>query len=209
MNKPKNFSDYFALSMTKFFRFVADTFFAKRYGHRAVVLETIAGVPGMVAGMLIHLRSLRKMQTGYGNQIREMLAEAENERMHLMFFIEIAKPNIFERFLVILAQGIFMSFYFFMYIFFPKTSHRMIGYFEDEAVKSYTEYLDLVKKGKVMNIRAPKLAIEYYNLKKDAKLSDLIISVRADEMHHADVNHSYADNLNSSISKKSKNKKAA
>ena len=209
MNKPKNFSDFFALSMTKFFRFIADTFFAKRYGHRAVVLETIAGVPGMVAGMLIHLRSLRKMQTGYGDQIREMLSEAENERMHLMFFIEIAKPNIFERFLVILAQGIFMSFYLFMYIFFPSTSHRMIGYFEDEAVKSYTEYLDLVKKGKVMNIRAPNIAIEYYNLKKDAKLSDLIISVRADEIHHADLNHSYADNLNRRVSKKSRDKKAA
>ena len=209
MNKPKNFSDLFALSMTKFFRFVADTFFAKRYGHRAVVLETIAGVPGMVAGMLIHLRSLRKMQTGYGDQIREMLAEAENERMHLMFFIEIAKPNIFERILVILAQGVFMSFYLFMYIFFPKTSHRMIGYFEDEAVKSYTEYLDLVQNGKVMNIRAPQIAINYYNLKKDARLSDLIISVRADEMHHADVNHSYADNLNQRVSKKSRDKKAA
>ena len=209
MNKPKNFSDLFALSMTKFFRFVADTFFAKRYGHRAVVLETIAGVPGMVAGMLIHLRSLRKMQTGYGDQIREMLAEAENERMHLMFFIEIAKPNIFERILVILAQGIFMSFYLFMYIFFPKTSHRMIGYFEDEAVKSYTEYLDLVQNGKVMNIRAPQIAIDYYNLNKDARLSDLIISVRADEMHHADVNHSYADNLNQRVSKKSSDKKAA
>ena len=195
--------------MTKFFRFVADTFFAKRYGHRAVVLETIAGVPGMVAGMLIHLRSLRKMQTGYGDQIREMLAEAENERMHLMFFIEIAKPNIFERILVILAQGIFMSFYLFMYIFFPKTSHRMIGYFEDEAVKSYTEYLDLVQNGKVMNIRAPQIAIDYYNLKKDARLSDLIISVRADEMHHADVNHSYADNLNQRVSKKSRDKEAA
>ena len=195
--------------MTKFFRLVADTFFAKRYGHRAVVLETIAGVPGMVAGMLIHLRSLRKMQTGYGDQIREMLAEAENERMHLMFFIEIAKPNIFERILVILAQGIFMSFYLFMYIFFPKTSHRMIGYFEDEAVKSYTEYLDLVQNGKVMNIRAPQIAIDYYNLKKDARLSDLIISVRADEMHHADVNHSYADNLNQRVSKKSRDKKAA
>tara|TARA_B100000963_G_scaffold309123_1_gene284932 strand:+ start:541 stop:1170 length:630 start_codon:yes stop_codon:yes gene_type:complete len=209
VNKPKNFSDLFALSMTKFFRFVADTFFAKRYGHRAVVLETIAGVPGMVAGMLIHLRSLRKMQTGYGDQIREMLAEAENERMHLMFFIEIAKPNIFERFLVILAQGVFMSFYLFMYIFFPKTSHRMIGYFEDEAVKSYTEYLDLVQKGKVMNIRAPQIAIDYYNLKKDARLSDLIISVRADEMHHADVNHSYADNLNRKVSRKNRDKKAA
>ncbi len=194
MNKPKNFSDFFALSMTKFFRLIADTFFAKRYGHRAVVLETIAGVPGMVAGMLIHLRSLRSMQTGYGAQIREMLAEAENERMHLMFFIEIAKPNVFERFLVIVAQGIFMTFYLLMYIFFPKTSHRMIGYFEDEAVKSYTEYLNLVESGKVMNIRAPKIAIDYYDLHKDAQLSDLITCVRADEMHHADVNHSYADN---------------
>ena len=209
MNKPKKFSDLFALSMTKFFRLVADTFFAKRYGHRAVVLETIAGVPGMVAGMLIHLRSLRKMQTGYGNQIREMLAEAENERMHLMFFIEIAKPNIFERILVILAQGIFMSFYLLMYIFFPKTSHRMIGYFEDEAVKSYTEYLELVQNGKVMNIRAPQIAIKYYNLKKNARLSDLIISVRADEMHHADVNHSYADNLNRKVSRKNRDRKAA
>ena len=198
MNKPKNFSDLFALSMTKFFRFVADTFFAKRYGHRAVVLETIAGVPGMVAGMLIHLRSLRKMQTGYGDQIREMLAEAENERMHLMFFIEIAKPNSFERLLVILAQGVFMSFYLFMYIFFPKTSHRMIGYFEDEAVKSYTEYLELVESGLVMSINAPKIAIDYYGLSKKAKLSDLIKSVRADEMHHSEVNHSYADNLNES-----------
>ena len=198
MNKPKNFSDFFALSMTKFFRFIADTFFAKRYGHRAVVLETIAGVPGMVAGMLIHLRSLRKMKTGYGSQIREMLAEAENERMHLMFFIEIAKPNSFERLLVICAQGVFMSFYIFMYIFFPKTSHRMIGYFEDEAVKSYTEYLELVESGLVMNINAPKIAIDYYGLSKKAKLSDLIKSVRADEMHHSEVNHSYADNLNES-----------
>ena len=195
MIKPKNFSDYFAFSMTRFFRFVADTFFAKRYGHRAVVLETIAGVPGMVAGMLIHLRSLRSMKTGYGPQIREMLAEAENERMHLMFFIEIAKPNYFERFIVLFAQVIFGLFYLFMYIFFTRTAHRMIGYFEDEAVKSYTEYLELVESGKVENIQAPKLAINYYKLGTDAKLSDLIRCVRADEEHHSETNHNYADNL--------------
>ena len=104
--------DIFAKSMTKFFRFVADTFFAKRYGHRAVVLETVAGVPGMVAGMWLHLKSLRKMKTGWGPQIREMLAEAENERMHLMFFIDIAKPNVIERWLVLFAQFLFWQFYF-------------------------------------------------------------------------------------------------
>ena len=191
----QNISDAFALSMTKFFRFTADTFFAKRYGHRAVVLETVAGVPGMVAGVWMHFKSLRAMKAGYGEQIREMLAEAENERMHLMFFIEIAKPNIFERLLVTSAQIIFGLFYLFMYIFFTRTAHRMIGYFEDEAVKSYTEYLELVESGKVPNIDAPDLAIQYYKLGTNAKLSDLIRCVRADEEHHSETNHSYADNL--------------
>ena len=185
--------NYFAMSMTKFFRFMADTFFAKRYGHRAVVLETVAGVPGMVAGMMLHFKSLRKMKTGYGPDIREMLAEAENERMHLMFFIEIAQPNIFERLLVLLAQFIFMIFYAILYAIDFKTAHRMIGYFEEEAVKSYTEYLAMVENGEVENVPAPELAIKYYNLKKSAKLSDLIKSVRADEMHHSEVNHRYAD----------------
>ena len=193
--KRENISDMFASSMTKFFRFIADTFFAKRYGHRAVVLETIAGVPGMIAGVWMHFKSLRKMKSGYGPQIREMLAEAENERMHLMFFIEIAKPNFFERSIVLMSQILFGLFYFLIYVFFTRTAHRMIGYFEDEAVKSYTEYLEIVESGKVENIPAPALAIQYYKIGSDSKLSDLIRCVRADEEHHSETNHSYADNL--------------
>tara|TARA_Y100000033_G_C2727283_1_gene101530 strand:+ start:88 stop:693 length:606 start_codon:yes stop_codon:yes gene_type:complete len=192
-----------AMSMTKFFRFVADTFFAKRYGHRAVVLETVAGVPGIVAGVWLHLKSLRKMKTGYGPDIREMLAEAENERMHLMFFIEIAKPNWFERYLVLFAQLIFMIFYFILYVIDYKTAHRMIAYFEEEAVKSYTDYLRLVESGEVENVPAPRLAIQYYEMGSNAKLSDLIRHVRADEQHHSDVNHKYA-NGNTSYKRKNK-----
>ena len=178
--------------MTKFFRFVADTFFAKRYGHRAVVLETVAGVPGMVAGMWLHLKSLRKMKTGWGPQIREMLAEAENERMHLMFFIDIAKPNVIERWLVLFAQFLFWQFYFLVYIIDFKTAHRMIAYFEQEAVKSYTEYLGMVERGEVPNVPAPQLAIDYYKMKNTARLSDLIRKVRADEEHHSKVNMEYS-----------------
>jgi len=186
-------SNWFAKSMTKFFRFIADTFFARRYGHRAVVLETVAGVPGMVAGMMLHFKSLRKMKTGYGPDIREMLAEAENERMHLMFFIEIAQPNFFERWLVLFAQFVFMVFYTLLYLISYKTAHRMIGYFEEEAVRSYTDYLAMVESGEVENVPAPQLAIKYYKMKKNAKLTDLIKCVRADEEHHSVVNHKYAD----------------
>ena len=181
-----------AKSLTGFFRFFADTFFAKRYGHRAVVLETIAGVPGIVAGMWLHMKSLRKMKTGYGPDIREMLAEAENERMHLMFFIEIAQPNLLERYLVLVAQFLFMVFYFILYTLDHKTAHKMVALFEEEAVKSYTEYLSLVENGEVENVPAPQLAIDYYNMDGDARLSDLIVRVRADEQHHSEVNHSYA-----------------
>ena len=182
-------ADSFARGQTMFFRFFADTFFAKRYGHRAVVLETIAGVPGMVAGMWIHLKSLRKAKTGYGPQIRELLAEAENERMHLMFFIKIAKPNVIERLLILLAQIIFWHYYLVLYILFPKTAHRMIHYFEEEAVASYTSYLKMIQSGDIDNIPAPEMAISYYGLDSDARLSDMILKVREDEVHHAKVNH--------------------
>lgn len=185
-------SDTFAKSMTMFFRFVADTFFAKRYGHRAVVLETIAGVPGMVAGVWLHAKSLRKMKTGWGPMIREMMEEAENERMHLMIFIDIAKPSWLERWIVLFAQLIFILFYTFLYIFFPKTAHRMIHYFEEEAVVSYTQYLHMIKSGQTEDVDAPPIAIEYYKLKKNAKLSDVIVKVRADEEKHAKVNYGYS-----------------
>lgn len=185
-------SDKFARSMTAFFRFIADTFFAKRYGHRAVVLETIAGVPGIVAGVWLHMKSLRKMEAGLGPKIREMMAEAENERMHLMIFIDIAKPTWLERWLVLIAQGIFLVFYFFLFVLFPKTAHRMIHYFEREAVVSYTHYLHMVDSGQTENIPATKLAKQYYNLKDDATLRDIIIKIRADEEKHAEVNYRYS-----------------
>lgn len=71
--KPKTLSDKFAYGLTMSFRWFADTFFAKRYGHRAVVLETVAGVPGMVAGMWNHLRSLRNMEPDDRGWIKTLL----------------------------------------------------------------------------------------------------------------------------------------
>ena len=192
-HKPLCASDRVAWLFTKTMRFFADTFFQKRYGHRAVVLETVAGVPGMVAGMWTHLTSLRRMQTGYGPKIRTLLGEAENERMHLMTFIEIAKPNAFERFLVLVAQAVFWNLFFIIYVFFPRTAHRIVGYFEEEAVYSYTEYLREIDAGKILNTPAPQIAIDYWHLPKDAMLRDVVLAVREDEAKHRDVNHQFAN----------------
>jgi ubiquinol oxidase len=203
-HKPENLSDKIALGFTKFLRFLADTFFKKRYGHRAVVLETVAAVPGMVAGMLLHLKSLRKMQDDKG-WIKILLDEAANERMHLMTFIEVAKPTFIERFIIMIAQFIFILMYLLIYIFSQKTAHRIVGYFEEEAVISYTEYLQELETGKIKDLPAPEIAINYWNLPLNATLKDVVKVIRDDEAGHRDVNHSFADlleNKNSKVSEK-------
>jgi len=191
---PKDFSDHVALAFTKAMKVLADALFARRYGHRAVVLETIAAVPGMVGGTLQHLRSLRRAEGDRG-WIRTLLEEAENERMHLMIFMRISSPTAFERLLILLAQGIFYNCFFLLYLLSPKTAHRVTGYFEEEAVHSYTEYLAGVDDGTHANTPAPQLAIDYWKLAADARLRDVIVAVRKDEAHHRDVNHQFADDL--------------
>jgi len=191
---PRSVSDKVAYAFCKALRFVADTFFAKRYGHRAVVLETVAAVPGMVGGLWQHLTALRTMRDDEG-WIRTLLDEAENERMHLMTFIEIAQPNWLERALIAITQMVFYNFYFFLYLFAPRTAHRVVGYFEEEAVISYTSYLAEVDAGRHENVPAPQIAIDYWQLPAHARLRDVIIAVRADEAEHRDVNHGFVDIL--------------
>lgn len=68
----------------------------------------------------------------------------------------------------------------------------MVYHFECEAVKSYTEYLKLVRDKVIEDVHAPEIAIKYYRMKSNARLSDLIIKVREDEQKHAEVNKRYA-----------------
>ncbi|CAN1503040.1 alternative oxidase [Paracoccaceae bacterium] len=191
---PNGVSDKIALGIVKFMRLFADAFFSRRYGHRAVVLETVAAVPGMVGGLLQHLKALRHIRDDQG-WIRELLDEAENERMHLMTFIRIAQPSFFERALIMLGQAVFFNAYFFLYLFAPKTAHRVVGYLEEEAVISYTSYLAQVDSGATPNVPAPQLAIDYWHLAPDARLREVIVAVRADEARHRDTNHGFADRL--------------
>lgn len=193
-HEAKGVSDRVALGFTKLLRFCADTFFAKRYGHRAIVLETVAAVPGMVGATLTHLKCLRRMEDDRG-WIRTLMEEAENERMHLMTFIEVAKPTLFERFVVLAVQWVFYVAFFVLYLISSKTAHRIVGYFEEEAVISYTHYLAELDEGRSPNVPAPEIAKRYWHLADDATLRDVVLVVRADEAHHRDVNHGFASEL--------------
>ncbi|WP_305097445.1 alternative oxidase [Croceibacterium aestuarii] len=193
-HKPIDLRDNFAFGFTKVLRFCADTFFAKRYGHRAIVLETVAAVPGMVGATINHLKCLRRMCDDNG-WIRTLMEEAENERMHLMTFIEVAQPTAFERLVILGVQWLFYVAFFALYLVSPRTAHRIVGYFEEEAVISYTLYLCEIDEGRSPNVPAPAIARHYWKLPDNATLRDVVLVVRADEAHHRDVNHGFASQL--------------
>ncbi|KTC73218.1 Alternative oxidase [Legionella bozemanae] len=143
---------------------------------------------------LLHLRCLRKIKNDEG-WIKTLLDEAENERMHLITFMYIAKPNWFERFIIFVAQAIFVILYLLMYVLSSKTAHRFVGYLEEEAVVSYTHYLQELDEGRIENGPAPDIAKNYWSLACDARLRDVLLAVRDDEAEHRDVNHQLADKL--------------
>ncbi|KAJ1975894.1 inducible alternative oxidase 2, partial [Dimargaris xerosporica] len=74
---PADFADKVALATVRLLRKPTDLFFKKKYVHRAVMLETVAAVPGMVGAMLRHLHSLRGLRHD-GGWISHLLHEAEN-----------------------------------------------------------------------------------------------------------------------------------
>ncbi|HWW47906.1 MAG TPA: alternative oxidase [Xanthobacteraceae bacterium] len=193
-HEAKTLSDRVATGGVRLLSSIAATVFGKRYGNRAIVLETVAAVPPMVAATLLHLRCLRRMIDDRG-WVRVFMDEAENQRAHLMSFVAISRPNVFERFLIVIAQGVFYNAYFLLHLISPSTAHRLAGYLSEEAVIGYTQYLERIESGQQPNSLAPASALIYWNLDPAARLSDMIMAMREDEAIHRDIHHAFADAL--------------
>lgn len=162
---------------------------------RIIFLETVAGVPGMVAGMVRHLHSLRLMRRDHG-WIHSLLSEAENERMHLLIALSLRQPGPIFRAAVIGGQFFFLSFYTLAYLVCPRYCHRFVGYLEEEAVHTYSKLIEDIDAGRLpmfQAAKAPRMARVYYNLPSDAMLRDVFECIRADESAHRDSNHHFSD----------------
>jgi hypothetical protein len=201
----KTWSDKVALTAVKLLRWGLDT--VTRYKHdkpmtayqylvRNVFLESVAGVPGMVAGMLRHLHSMRRMQRDNG-WIESLLEESFNERMHLLTFLKMIEPGLFMRLMVLGAQGVWCNALFFSYLVSPRTVHRFVGYLEEEAVITYTRQIQDIEAGLIPeweNLQVPQIAIDYWNMPEgNRKMRDLLLYIRADESKHREVNHTFGN----------------
>lgn len=170
----------------------------EKYLVRNVFLESVAGVPGMVAGMLRHLHSMRRMKRDNG-WIETLLEESFNERMHLLVFLKMQKPGPFMRFMVLVAQGVWCNALFVAYLLSPRTVHRFVGYLEEEAVITYTRQIEDLDAGRLPKweaMEAPEIAVDYWHMPEGHRtMRDLLLYIRADESKHREVNHTFG-NLN-------------
>ncbi|KAF1939591.1 alternative oxidase-like protein [Clathrospora elynae] len=165
----------------------------EKYLIRNVFLESVAGVPGMVAGMLRHLHSMRRMKRDNG-WIESLLEESYNERMHLLVFLKMQKPGRFMRFMVLAAQGVWCNFLFFAYLLSPRTVHRFVGYLEEEAVITYTRQIQDLDAGRLPKwekMQAPEIAVDYWNMPEGHRtMRDLLLY---NESKHREVNHTFGN----------------
>ncbi|KAF1916364.1 alternative oxidase-like protein [Ampelomyces quisqualis] len=168
----------------------------EKYMIRNVFLESIAGVPGMVAGMIRHLHSMRRMKRDNG-WIETLLEESYNERMHLLVFMKMQRPGRFMRFMVLAAQGVWCNAMFFAYLISPRIVHRLVGYLEEEAVYTYTHQikdLDAGRLPKWEKMQAPEIAVDYWKMPEGHRtMRDLLLYIRADESKHREVNHTFGN----------------
>jgi len=201
---PRNLIDKLALWTISAMRFNFDWMSGWMFGkpnlkkalRRIIFLETVAGVPGSIAGIVRHLASLRRMRRDNG-WIHTLFEEAENERMHLLTFLAMKQPTPSFRFVVWLTQGIYFNFFFVAYLVSPRFCHRLVGYLEEQATLTYTHILHHIDNevgdmGKWKTEKAPEIARNYWKMSENATMKDVIAVIRADESHHRDVNHAFA-----------------
>lgn len=163
---------------------------------RVIFLESVAGVPGMVAAFLRHLHSLRLLKRDKA-WIETLLDEAYNERIHLLTFIKIGKPSWFTRTFIYVGQGVFCNMFFFLYLLSPRYCHRFVGYLEEEAVSTYTHLIHELEAHNLPEfdkISVPEVAQGYWpELNEKSTFLDLVQRIRADESKHREVNHTLAN----------------
>jgi len=201
--KPTGVLDNAALNAVKVVRFFFDsatgwnnkTITTDKILYRVIFLETIAAVPGMVAAICRHFKSLRSMKRD-GGLLHLFLEEANNERMHLLSFIKMKDPSTVFRAAVIFSQFGFGSAFFLSYLVSPKFCHRFVGYIEEEACVTYTKIIEAIEKAPEgsdlaawKHEAAPNIARSYWHLGEEGTVLDLMYAVRADEAEHRDVNH--------------------
>mmetsp|Transcript_37785 Transcript_37785/g.60648 ORF Transcript_37785/g.60648 Transcript_37785/m.60648 type:complete len:376 (-) Transcript_37785:406-1533(-) len=164
---------------------------------RLIILESVAGVPGMVAACMRHFRSLRTLKRDYG-WIHTLLEEAENERMHLLVCLKMFNAGMFTRTMVAVAQYTMVGFLGLMYIIHPKALHRFVGYLEETASDTYANLIRSVQTPGThlhrdwSGLRAPSIAVNYWRMEENAMWLDVLKNLFADETNHRDVNHTFA-----------------
>ncbi|PKX96897.1 alternative oxidase [Aspergillus novofumigatus IBT 16806] len=137
----------------------------KKWLARSIFLESVAGVPGTVGGMLRRMRSL--------GPLKRIMTAGQDWLMQL---------------LVLGAQGVFFNGFFLSYPISPQTCHRFVGYLEEEAALTYSRAIENLEAGKLPQwekLLAPEIAVYCWKIPEGNRtMEDLLLYICVDEANH-------------------------
>jgi len=135
--QPKTLSDKFAQFSVKAFTYPFEDLkkvFAnmgpeteKKVFRRLILFESLAVTPAMIAANYLHFKGVRSSKN-YGDWINTLLGEAENEKIHLMTFLELYKPTFKNRLEAKIYHYLYRLYFATLYRISPRIAHKVIGY---------------------------------------------------------------------------------
>ena len=200
---PKGFSARYAYFSVWLLKKIFDTFTLRpqhlmtehKYVNRLILLNSISAVPGFMGAMCRHLKSLRTLKKDYG-WINHLISEADNERMHLFMFLGMTTPSAILKVYLFGVQFMFSSLFFVSYMLSPRYCHKFMEYFQNQAVKTYTECIEAIDNGPLSKWKTKPCseeAAKYYELSSEATIRDMILAVRADAAISREIHRYYTE----------------
>ena len=133
---------------------------------RLLAFSSVGVAGGAAAATAIHAATVL-MNTADNGWAHTSLRQAENCRMHGGIVSLATRPPFFARAMELAAQVVLAFQLLFVYTFFPSVGHAYTGYRAEEQVRTVTQMLDMIDRGKapwLAGLRAPALAKSYYGL---------------------------------------------
>jgi ubiquinol oxidase len=189
---PHTLSDYMARSMVGFSRSLVCILGKSNFALRAVIANTILSSFTMVLASRLHYRAVRS-GSPERDSIEDLLCEASGTHFHIIVIRKFVELSRMKRIFLSILQAISICFFGFISRFLPKTAHRTLGYMYEKSISDYSDWIDAITDGNIINTPASQVAVKYWELKPDSTIIDVLSSIREDSVKYRNFEHSCAE----------------
>lgn len=189
---PHTLGDYMARGMVGFSRSIVSAIFKHGFANKAIIANTVLSSLAMILANRLHHRTIRRGEPDR-ESIEDLLCEASGTHFHIIVTRSLVTLTRLERIMLSIIQCVSICFFRLIACLSPRTSHRSLGYMYESSITEYSNWIDAIEDGDVVNAPAHPMAIKYWDLKTGSTLSTVLAAMRDDIAKFRDYEHARAE----------------